>query len=260
MAFGISPRRLCDVSFSPMPNESSVSSINVKFSISSSISTDKGRNDNLSEKCLGEWMVAFFTQFDLLKTETYITTYITNTESNIILKCPKPKLSPSSTLLPSIPSSKPPSSMLSPSISPSISPSSMLSPSISQSSSGFTSSISYEKFSPIISGSNKLNNGIENFSGVGGYFVSLTNINPSSILDYLFHYSHVVSFIGAIFYSITSTLQINPIAIVINPNLNILISAYVGLCGIISFCSWFNITLDMIDSTLFNISSIKTIF
>jgi len=284
VAFGISPRRLCNVSFIPIPNESSVQSINVKFSISSSISTDKGRNDNLSEKCLGEWMVQFFKQFDISKPDTNIIKYINTTESNIILNCPKPKISniipPSSILSPSLaPSFKPsiaPSSILSPSFTPSIAPSSILSPSLAPSftpsidiknnitntqlSSGFTSSISYEKFSPVISVSNKLNNGIENFTGVGGYFVSITNINPITFFDYIFQYSYVVSFIGAILYSILSTFNINLGGIIINSNLNLVTSAYIGLCGFLSFCKWFNITLDMIDSALLNVSVIKDIY
>jgi len=79
-------------------------------------------------------------------------------------------------------------------------------------------------------------------SGIGSpaVFTIITSVIPQTLLDYLFIYSHVISFIGAILYSINSIFNTNAEYIIINKNLSIVFSVYIFLCGVLSMYVWYN--------------------
>jgi len=94
--------------------------------------------------------------------------------------------------------------------------------------------------SPIIVG-----NKIFKLSGIGSpvVFTITSNTQPQTILDYLFMYSYIISFIGCIIYGFTTSLNLNMINVIANKNILIVINMYILICGIISFCTWYDIEL-----------------
>ena len=113
----------------------------------------------------------------------------------------------------------------------------------------------------------------ENFTGVNYsdkpspifYSSNYSYQAPTSILDYLFTYSLPISFIGAVAYTIISTLQADPSNIIANRNIIIVINLYFGLCGLLSFIVWSNIDTSFMYSgwlspNLFNINTVKLFY
>jgi len=97
---------------------------------------------------------------------------------------------------------------------------------------------------------------IENFSDI------TSAADPNSIIDYLFMYSVIFSFIGAMAYTIMSALQIDPFNIIANRNIVIAINVYFGLCGFLSFIVWCSFDTSFLYSgwfkrNWFNIDVIK---
>jgi hypothetical protein len=257
VAFGISPRRLCDVTFTPKPYNYNIQVINVAFTISSSNSTDNGRNDSLSAKCLGEWMLDYFKQFDKTIQTTFIANYIPRTESirrtncqvSPVVSAPKPVTSAKPTGQTGQTGQTDPGS------------SNIIPPVAGAPITGvntFTSSVNYEKFSPINYTKDTINIGVEQFSNTGGYPGLIKSTNPVTIFDYIFQYSYIISLVGAIFYAVMAISQVNIGDIIINKNIILAFNIYFSLCGFISFCVWYNIHSDIIDSKILNTWCIKT--
>ena len=239
--FGISPRRLCNFSINIISE-----SIHVKFTISSSNSSDNKKNDILSAKCIGEWIISYLNQYNKNDSKTEIEPFILRTEANIRADCGNiiSNTKPQPTAPVTTPVTTPPP--------PAGTGKSVMGPQT------FTSSVKYENFyqtneNPF---KNNFNIGIENFQASG--YVGPIQSKPTTLFDYIFQYSYVVSFIGSILYVILSTLQIEIPSILINRNLQLFINLYIGLCGFLSFCVWFKFSLD-IDSSFFNMSVIKII-
>jgi hypothetical protein len=87
-----------------------------------------------------------------------------------------------------------------------------------------------------------LNNGktIE-ISGIGSPVVFRVNNNkPVTIFDYLFMYSYLFAFIGAIFYAINCVINIDIPSIGLNKNVIIAFNVYITICGIIGLFTWSN--------------------
>jgi len=133
--------------------------------------------------------------------------------------------------------------------------------------SNFTSDVTIENYmntSPNLLLNFKFNN-VELYNG-DTQIESYTNVNsaadPNSILDYIFMYSVVFSFLGAIAYTMLSVLQINPNDLIVNKNMVIAINVYFGLCGLLSFIAWYQFDTSYMYSgwlkrNFFNIDVIK---
>ena len=52
--------------------------------------------------------------------------------------------------------------------------------------------------------------------------------------DYVFSFAYPISFLGALFYSISSLVNIDPSTIIANRNISVLINILVGICGLLS--------------------------
>jgi len=239
--FGISPRRMCNMTINIISE-----SINIEYTISPSNSSDNRRNDILSPKCIGEWMITYFNQWDKNNPKTDIDVFVKNTEVNIKTNCGKIETTSSAKSVPTQPTP-----------TQSTTPAAQSGSTITGST--FTSSVEYEKFSQIKHNQNKnnFNIGIENYQASG--YIGPIQTKPISIFDYIFQYAYVVSFIGSILYVILSSLQLEVPSILINRNLQLFFNLYIGLCGFLSFCTWFKIPLKMIDTSMFNMSVIKIV-
>lgn len=82
-------------------------------------------------------------------------------------------------------------------------------------------------------------------SGIGSpvIFSVSRNNTPVTLLDYLFMYSYVLAFSGAIFYSVMSIISIDIANIFINKNVSVAFNVYLGIVGIISLSVWLNVKL-----------------
>lgn len=66
-----------------------------------------------------------------------------------------------------------------------------------------------------------------------------------TIINWLFRFSYPVGFIGAIMYSINSMVSIDFFSAFFNKGIIIFINVYVGLCGYIAFCTFYQIQVDI---------------
>jgi hypothetical protein len=80
---------------------------------------------------------------------------------------------------------------------------------------------------------------------------------PMTYLDYIFQYSYLISFLSAIFYSISSIVDINPISIILNKNMSVVFNAITSIAGIISFFRWYKAYFPLIESRFINPRYIK---
>jgi hypothetical protein len=78
-----------------------------------------------------------------------------------------------------------------------------------------------------------------------------------SILDYVFQYSYLISFIGAIAFSISEVLGYNPIEIF---HSNALMGYYIFtmFCAIMSLFAWFNTSIWYVDTSIVNPLNVST--
>jgi hypothetical protein len=99
--------------------------------------------------------------------------------------------------------------------------------------------------------------------------VSPTPVSPANLLDYIFLFSYPVAFIGAIFFSISNALNLKPLAIIGNNQVELGINIYIAIAGILSILLWLqpsnigplttlsnNIITSL--SPVYNINTIKT--
>ena len=80
----------------------------------------------------------------------------------------------------------------------------------------------------------------------------------TDILNLFFRYSYPIAFIGAIMYSIVSFIPIEFFSILFNRTVIVFLNVYIGLCGFISFCTFFYIQLE-INNTVINFDNIYVI-
>ena len=81
--------------------------------------------------------------------------------------------------------------------------------------------------------------------------------SSKSILDYVFEYSYLISFIGAIAFSISEVLGYNPIEMFSS---KVLLAYYIftTCCAIISLFAWFNTSLWFVDPNILNPLNVST--
>ena len=70
--------------------------------------------------------------------------------------------------------------------------------------------------------------------------------------DYIFSYAYPISFLGACFYGIASIINVNPATVIANPNVSVILNAFIGVCGVISLFAWLNISgnVPLVGNTL----------
>jgi len=94
-------------------------------------------------------------------------------------------------------------------------------------------------------------------SGIGSpvIFTIKSGSLLQKILSYVFMYSYVISFVGAVMYALSASFSTDLRDIVINKNISIFFNVYVFLCGFISIYIWYN---NEIPFNLINKNMIKT--
>jgi len=81
---------------------------------------------------------------------------------------------------------------------------------------------------------------------------------PVLIPDYIFMWSFLLSFIGAVFYSIVGLLNLDMTNIVANKNSAMIINIIIGISGIVSIFVWFNMDVPELDNRVLNSKAVKT--
>ena len=88
--------------------------------------------------------------------------------------------------------------------------------------------------------------------------VSNKNASPSTLWEYIFQFAFGMSFLGAIFLSTTSTLNMNPADIIVNKNMLIFLNVFIAASGIVSIFVWFNMNNPVLVNTALNPATVKT--
>ena len=70
-------------------------------------------------------------------------------------------------------------------------------------------------------------------------------------------YSYPACFLGAIFYGITSVVNVDPTSILVNRNVSVLLNGYILACSIVSICVWYNINNPILSANILNPATIK---
>ena len=81
---------------------------------------------------------------------------------------------------------------------------------------------------------------------------------PVLIPDYIFMWAFLLAFIGSIFFSLTSLVNVDPSSIIVNKNVSFVFNLIVGIAGIVSLFVWFNMDIPALDKTLLNPKVVKT--
>lgn len=80
---------------------------------------------------------------------------------------------------------------------------------------------------------------------------------PVLIPDYIFMWSFLISFIGAIFFALTQLISVDPSTILVNKNVSLAINIIVGISGIVSMFVWFNMDIPELDKRILNSKVVK---
>ena len=80
---------------------------------------------------------------------------------------------------------------------------------------------------------------------------------PAKIQEYIFMWSYVISFVGAVFFSVSSLINIDPASIIVNKNLVVVINVVIGISGIVSLFVFFNQSVPSLDAALLNQRVVK---
>ena len=229
--FGFSPNRIINVSMDPIFSNSKVTSINVSFYIANFIENPNRKsnipepdgalpNDSNSAICLGLWIK------DVLDSKTDME-YLSNTimpdkykNNNICLK--NPGVNPD-VLRRSIRNVAPSSTDI---------------------------RLSKERFKN--TQENKIDNNV--FEHLTVKQVKPVDVAPRTITDYIFMFSYLISFLGAIFFSMASLIQIDPSTLIANKNISFVLNLFIGVCGIVSMIIWVNYDINFDALYLFGLN------
>jgi hypothetical protein len=228
--FGINPMRLCSVEIKPRPNTNNPTTLRMKFSIGPPILSSDNQlypYDYANAECIKNVIFAWMSQYDpssptgkdnINKTdvESWVNTY----GKQMFNQCLN----------------------------------------------GFTSNVyndvEYLDDIHIKSIGNLSNIKIENYTSddVIEHISNMTSVRgatiPTTLFDYLFMYSVPITFIGAMAYAILAVIQTDISSIMINKNVVIASNVYIALCGLFSFCAWFNVDITNISIANFNVSNL----
>ena len=84
-------------------------------------------------------------------------------------------------------------------------------------------------------------------------------VSPTNPADYLFQYSFLISFMGAAFYGISSIVAVDPTTIVANKNISVALNVVIGIAGLIGLFVWYNMDVPVLDGSVINSKTVKTI-
>jgi ABC-type amino acid transport system permease subunit len=80
---------------------------------------------------------------------------------------------------------------------------------------------------------------------------------PVLIPDYIFMWAFLLAFIGSIFFSLASLVNIDPSSIIVNKNVSFAINLIVGISGFVSLFVWFNMEIPALSRTILNPNVVK---
>jgi len=81
---------------------------------------------------------------------------------------------------------------------------------------------------------------------------------PVLIPEYIFMYAFLFSFVGSVFYAFIGLLNIDIANIIVNKNVTLALNVVIGISGIVSIFTWFNMDIPALDKTILNPKVVKT--
>jgi hypothetical protein len=112
------------------------------------------------------------------------------------------------------------------------------------------SSPSIKNFSEHFSSDNKLLEHITTGSN------PTTSSYKYSILDYIFQFSYITCFFGAVVLSVSQIAGWDIIMYIFNDTFTYWIYIYIGICSVIALFSWFNTSIWYVDSNIVNSANV----
>lgn len=83
-------------------------------------------------------------------------------------------------------------------------------------------------------------------------------IAPVKIQEYLFMWAYVISFVGAVFFSIASLVNIEPASLIVNKNILVVVNILIGISGIVSLFVFFNQSVPALDAAVLDQRVVKS--
>jgi hypothetical protein len=80
---------------------------------------------------------------------------------------------------------------------------------------------------------------------------------PVKIQEYIFMWSYVISFVGAVFFSLSSLINIEPASLIVNKNILVVVNITIGISGIVSLFVFFNQDVPSLDKALLDQHVVK---
>jgi hypothetical protein len=226
----VDPARLCNVKVVNINEGNVLTGIKIIYTIlpPPSVSPSYVTNPNavslnkLSARCLGKYVEGFLNQYNRTDTNTQPGLYYANSVANTIRDC-----------------------------------SDGFTPEINYNIEKFTSTSEHYRIPGSIRFINISEDKQENYASVSGATGVSVIEDPSTIWEYLFMFSFLFSFVGAIFYGVTYIINVDPAYIVANKTAALALNIYISCCSIISLFVWFNIDNPILVSSVLNPSTVK---
>jgi hypothetical protein len=81
---------------------------------------------------------------------------------------------------------------------------------------------------------------------------------PVLIPEYVFMWSFLIAFLGAIFFAMTSLINMEPSTIILNNNVRFFFNLIIGCAGVISMFVWFNMEIPALTRSVMNPKVVKS--
>ena len=70
------------------------------------------------------------------------------------------------------------------------------------------------------------------------------------VRDFIFTWAYPASMLGAIFFSIGSSIQMDPVTAIATRPFSIVVNLYIGICGTLSLFYWYNIDIPLLGTII----------
>lgn len=89
-----------------------------------------------------------------------------------------------------------------------------------------------------------------NFEEYTGVTVTTKKVDTETkmSLDFIFAYTYLFAFVGAIFFSVSSVINVDIYSIIANKNAVVFLNVFTGLCGLIGIFNWYNSDVPVIGN------------
>lgn len=85
------------------------------------------------------------------------------------------------------------------------------------------------------------------------------SVSVTQVGNYVFMYAYPVAFAGAVFCSTTQFFGID-IPTIMNYTVAQWLYAFIGVCGVVSMFTWFNVDVPLLEGTVYSPGAVKSVY